>query len=274
MKLFPNAKINLGLNIVNKRSDGYHDIETIFYPVHFMTDELVIEKVDSSAGSEAVFYNSGLDVGGAPDDNLVVRAFRSIQKDFDLPEVSLSLLKRIPFGAGLGGGSADAAFTLKAVNTLFGLDLSDDDLEVYASRIGADCPFFIKNKPVFASGTGNVFTPVGLSLEGYYLVLVKPDIHVSTPAAYSMVKPAKPEVSLMECVKMPVSAWKNYIVNDFEKPVFEKYPEIGMIKDTLYDQGAVYASMSGSGSSVFGLFDSAPVVDNVFKRYAAFQGRF
>ncbi len=250
MLCFPNAKINLGLNIVSKRPDGYHNLETIFYPVA-IKDAL---EVVPAAGEKGIFKQSGILLDGDPEQNLVVKAYSLLKKEYALPEIDIYLRKNIPFGAGLGGGSADAAFLLKLLNSLYGLDMPEIRLEELASQLGADCPFFIRNKPVFATGIGNIFTPVDLSLKGYFIVLVKPDIHVSTKEAYESVKPGSPAVSLLEIIKNPPETWKDIMVNDFESSVFVKHPAIKDIKEKLYDFGAIYASMSGSGSSVFGIF--------------------
>ena len=255
MLSFPNAKINIGLNITEKRPDGYHNLETVFYPVGLCD---VLEVQPSETCDDYSFSSSGISIDGDPEQNLIVKAYRLLQQDFPLPPVDISLVKQIPFGAGLGGGSADAAFMLKMLNEMANLELTDAQLETYAVQLGADCPVFIRNKPVFATGIGNVFTETDLSLAGYFLVLIKPDIHVSTPEAYSMVIPRKPEKSLQELVKLPVAQWKDLVVNDFEKSVFARYPRIAEIKDELYRAGALYASMSGSGSSVYGLFASEP----------------
>ena len=250
MLCFPNAKINLGLNIVSKRPDGYHNLETIFYPVA-IKDAL---EVVPAAGEKGIFKQSGILLDGDPEQNLVVKAYSLLKKEYALPEIDIYLRKNIPFGAGLGGGSADAAVLLKLLNSLYGLDMPEIRLEELASQLGADCPFFIRNKPVFATGIGNIFTPVDLSLKGYFIVLVKPDIHVSTKEAYESVKPGSPAVSLLEIIKNPPETWKDIMVNDFESSVFVKHPAIKDIKEKLYDFGAIYASMSGSGSSVFGIF--------------------
>lgn len=255
MQFFPNAKINIGLNIVEKRPDGYHNIETVFYPIG-LCDVLEVQPSDSC--SDYSFSSGGIPIDGEPDNNLIIKAYRLLKNDYDIPPIDITLIKQIPFGAGLGGGSSDAAFMLKALNELFGLKIATRKLETYAVKIGADCPVFIKNKPVFATGIGNLFSKTELSLKGYFLVLVKPDIHVSTPEAYSNVVPLKPDCSLNELVKLPVKDWKGKIVNDFERSVFAKYPAIEQIKEKLYDAGALYASMSGSGSSVYGLFASEP----------------
>lgn len=248
MICFPNAKINLGLNVVRKRPDGYHDIETLFYPIPIKD---ALEITETKADS---FTQSGIKVDIPEEKNLVMRALHALKAGHNLPPLQVGLLKTIPFGAGLGGGSSDAAFMLKLVNAFCRLHLSDDELEKIASTLGADCAFFIRNTPVFASGIGNIFTPVKLSLQGWYLVLVKPDITVSTSEAYAQVKPAEPEVSLREIVQKPIETWREWMVNDFEQSVFPKFPAIGAIKHKLYEAGAVYASMSGSGSSVYGLF--------------------
>jgi len=248
MITFPNAKINIGLNVVSKRSDGYHNLETIFYPVK-LADAL--ELVDSD---ELQFTSSGIKIDGNPENNLVVKAYKLLQKDFKLPPVKLHLHKIIPFGAGLGGGSADAAFALKMLNNHFNLKLSSEKLQKYAAQIGADCPFLVENRPVFATGTGNQFQSVNLDLSGYEILIVKPDISVSTPEAFKNIVPQKPSFNLKEIEKIPIEEWRNFVKNDFEKSVFEKYPEIENLKQTLYEMGALYASMSGSGSAVFGVF--------------------
>lgn len=250
MITFPNAKINLGLNIVSKRDDGYHNLETVFYPIPLRD---ALEIVPSEDGTHLT--QSGLRIDGEPSDNLVMKAYRLLQKDYpEVPPLHIYLRKNIPFGAGLGGGSADASFLLKMMNETAGLALSNEQLKAYAAQLGADCPFFIDNQPVFAEGTGNVFSPVSLSLEGYSLLLIKPDIYISTREAFSGITPRKPAVSVKEIIASPPEDWKEQLVNDFEAPLFLLYPEIKQIKERLYAQGAVYAAMSGSGSSVFGLF--------------------
>jgi 4-diphosphocytidyl-2-C-methyl-D-erythritol kinase len=251
MIIFPNAKINFGLNVVSRRADGYHNIETVFYPVP-LCDAL---EIVPAANGETTFTQSGIQVDGDAENNLVMKAYRLLSRDFSLPPVDIYLRKQIPFGAGLGGGSADAAFMLKLLNDFADLGLSEDELENYASRLGADCSVFIRNKPVFAEGTGNIFSPTDLSLRGYTLVLIKPEIHISTKDAYAAICPHKPEHSIKDIIQMPVSEWKNLLVNDFEEGVFAREPAIGKIKQELYDAGAIYASMSGSGSSVYGIFD-------------------
>lgn len=254
MICFPNAKINLGLNIVSKRPDGYHNIETIFYPIPIKEAlEVVSAETDS-------FQATGIPVDAPPERNLVVRALNALRKVREVPPLAIHLLKAIPFGAGLGGGSADAAFLLRLVNDFCQLGLTPDELEAIVAPIGADCPFFIRNQPVFATGTGNCFEPISLSLQGYHLCLVKPDIAVSTPEAYANVTPRQPMHSLKEIAKRPVTEWRELMVNDFEASVFPKHTRIEQIKEKLYAKGAIYASMSGSGSSVFGLFNEATLL--------------
>ena len=263
MITYPNAKINLGLNIVEKRPDGYHNLETIFYPIN-LQDALEVTQLDGEG--EYALTLSGTPIEGDPDQNLVVKTYRLLKKDFpDMPAIDIHMYKHIPTGAGLGGGSADAAFMIKLLNEKFKLGLSIEKMEEYAATLGADCAFFIRNKPVFASGIGNIFEPIQLSLKGYYLVLVKPDIFVSTKDAFSLIQPMKPSQSLREIVRMPVETWRATMKNDFEDSVFKKFPEIAAIKDKLYDLGAIYASMSGSGSSVYGIFrEQVEFVDEVF----------
>ena len=268
MIVYPNAKINIGLNVVEKRPDGYHNLETGFYPIK-LQDALEIKTIESNVPSCGYSLKvSGTLLDGSPDDNLVVKAYKLLKKEFDLPPVSMYLYKHIPTGAGLGGGSSDAAYALKVLNEKYSLSLSDERLEAYAAENGADCAFFIKNNPVFATGIGNIFSDIKLNLTGMTLVLVKPDIFVSTRDAYSNINPSAPKVSLKDLLSEPVTSWKDTVFNDFEKSVFPKYPEIAAIKDKLYDMGAVYASMSGSGSSVYGIFEN-PVeyVEETFAGY-------
>ncbi|MDR0834313.1 MAG: 4-(cytidine 5'-diphospho)-2-C-methyl-D-erythritol kinase [Candidatus Symbiothrix sp.] len=263
MLTFPNAKINLGLNIVAKRADGYHDIETVFYPVP-LCDALEIVPCCENMSRKGIacnapaFIQTGIPVDGDPQTNLVMKAYNLLKADFDLPELTIYLQKNIPFGAGLGGGSADAAFMLKLLNDYAKLGLTVSQLETYARKLGADCPFFIQNQPVFAEGIGDVFSPVTVSLKGYYLLLIKPDIHVSTRDAYAQVKVSRPELSIKEIVQTPVETWKDRLVNDFENSVGAKFPEIHAIRQFLYAKGALYAAMSGSGSTVFGIFSEDP----------------
>ena len=264
MITFPNAKINLGLNIVEKRPDGYHNLETIFYPIN-LQDALEVTRRENN-GKEYTLHISGALLEGEPEDNLVVKAYKLLKKDYPgLLPVDIHMYKHIPAGAGLGGGSSDAACMIKLLNDKFSLGLSTERMEEYAVKLGADCSFFIRNKPVFATGIGNLFEPVELSLKGYHIILIKPDIFVSTRDAFAEIKPVRPAVSLKEIVKQPIETWKSSMKNDFEDSVFKKFPEIAAIKDELYDLGAVYAAMSGSGSSVYGIF-KAPI-ENVEDKF-------
>ena len=257
MLAFPNCKINLGLNITNKRADGYHNIETIFYPVQ-LND--VLEIIESPAGVDVNFSASGNPVDGDEKDNLCIKAFYLLKKDFpQLPSVKIHLHKTIPMGAGLGGGSSDAAFALVMLNKKFSLKLSARQLLSYALALGSDCPFFIINQPCVATGRGEIMEPVNISLTGYYLVLVNPGIHINTGWAFgqlnNMVNGHLATTSLQTDILQPINCWKDNLVNDFEEPVFEKYPAIKMIKTTLNNNGALFAGMSGSGSTVFGIYD-------------------
>ena len=253
MITFPNAKINLGLSITEKRPDGYHNLETVFYPVS-LEDALEIHTSTQST-QKFNLHQYGMDIAGSPENNLVVKAYLLLDKEFHLPPIDIHLYKHIPSGAGLGGGSADAAFMLKLLNNKFELALSDEQLEVYAATLGADCAFFIKNAPTFAEGIGNIFSPVSLSLQDYQIVIIKPDVFVSTREAFSNIHPHQPIHSVKEVIDRPVCEWKTLLINDFEASVFPQHPIIREIKEDLYRNGAIYASMSGSGSSVFGLFE-------------------
>lgn len=260
MIVFPNAKINLGLRVTGRRSDGYHDLDTIFYPIP-LCDALEVVPMTSSQQTDIQLHIVGAELEGALDDNLVVRAYRLLKGEFpDLPAVEVWLYKHIPSGAGLGGGSADATFMLRLLNTMFTLGLTDKRLETLSSTLGADCPFFVRNTAVRATGTGNVFSPVTLDLTGYRIVVVKPPVFVSTREAFSRIDrllPAPPEGREEEPVEAPFPLgedWSEAFVNDFEQSVFPLHPELAAIKRKLYDAGATYASMSGSGSALYGLF--------------------
>jgi 4-diphosphocytidyl-2-C-methyl-D-erythritol kinase len=253
---FPNAKINLGLNIVRKRDDGYHDLETLFYPVALKDALEIIPAQDPSFSEAGVrLHLSGKTVEGSPDKNICVKAWHLLKADFpNLHAVEMYLYKAIPMGAGLGGGSADGSFTMKMLNDLFDLGLTSDSLESYALQLGSDCPFFIRNTPCFASGRGERMVASTLDLTDYAFLLVHPGIHVSTAVAFSGVKPSVPELSISEIVTMDVNMWRGRLVNDFERTVFTAFPAIETLRDRLYDAGAIYAAMTGSGSSVFGIF--------------------
>ncbi len=249
MKTKPCAKLNLGLNIVGKRADGYHDIETVFYPIP-LCDELEIEEADVDS-----FSLSGFPLVGNAESNLVLKAIRLLrEKGHNIPPLKVRLEKSIPSGAGLGGGSSDAAFTVRMLNEMFTLDLSTTEVMRLVSTLGADCAFFVEAKPAFAEGIGDVLSPIDLDLSGLFLVLVKPDDVVSTREAYSLTTPHTPSLSLREAVRGDIGTWRGTVVNDFERSVFPLHPEIAALKRSLYEQGALYASMSGSGSSVFALF--------------------
>lgn len=254
MLVFPNCKINLGLNVIQKREDGFHNLETVFYPVPF-TDVLEVV-TGSSMATEVEFNATGLSVDGPLANNLCIRAYQVLKKDFPrLPAVKIHLHKVIPMGAGLGGGSADAAFILHLLNDKFNLSISTSQLIKYALQLGSDCPFFIHNKPCFATGRGDILKEIEIDLSVFRLILINPPIHINTGWAFSQVTPSLPEVSIKEIIKQPVETWKQELRNDFETAVFSSHPEIRKIKEELYRQGAVYASMSGSGSSVFGIFN-------------------
>jgi 4-diphosphocytidyl-2-C-methyl-D-erythritol kinase len=254
MIVFPNAKVNIGLNVVSKREDGYHNLETIFFPIK-MADALEFVEAE-----ETILTSSGIQIDSLPEQNLVLKAYYLLKSDFNLPPLHFHLHKVIPFGAGLGGGSSDAAFTLIMLNDYFKLGLSTQKLESYASQIGADCPFFIHNKPTFATGIGNRFHNIELDLSAYEIIVLKPNISVNTPEAYKNMIPRNPKFRLTEIIKTPVDQWKNLVVNDFEKSVFPKYPQIAELKQLLYNLGAHFASMSGSGSAVFGIFRHLPTI--------------
>ena len=253
---FPNAKINLGLYVERKRPDGYHDISTVFYPIK-LQDILEIVKSEKTT-----LTTTGNKVDCEFEKNLVVKAYRMLEKEFYLPPVDIFLHKHIPDGAGLGGGSADASVMLRLLNDLFELGLSDQELAQRAAKIGADCPFFIYNTPKAASGIGDIFTEVDVNLKDYKIVVVKPDVYISTAAAYAGIQPNdKREYSIVDILKMPIGKWKGLLVNDFETSVFSQHPELAEVKESLYQAGAVYASMSGSGSAIYGIFDNDIMAD-------------
>ena len=248
MIVFPNAKINIGLNIISKREDGYHNIESVFYPVE-LSD--ILEVLPSNKLS---FASSGINIPGDVESNLCLKAYQLIKSDYNIPPVQIHLHKIIPIGAGLGGGSSDATYTLKALNDIFDLNISDTQLEKYASKLGSDCPFFVKNKPVFATGTGIEFEPLELDLTEYTIKLEYPEIHIGTKEAYSGVIPTQPKHSIKELIHQPISNWKDFIKNDFEASIFPNHPKIEKLKKSFYNNGAVYSSMTGSGSAVYGIF--------------------
>ncbi len=256
MICFPNAKINIGLYVTEKRPDGYHNLETLFYPTKLYD---VIEIVENKSSQEPyIWSSSGIAIDGNAEDNLCIKALNLLKQDFNIPPIKIHLHKVIPFGAGLGGGSADAAFTLTTLNEMFQLNISKDKLIEYAAKIGADCTFFIINKPCIATGIGDILKPAEIDLKGKHLLLVKPEIHISTPEAYSGVSPKIPVESLESTLQEPLEKWHDSVVNDFEASVFPNHPTIKEIKDQMYSTGAIYASMTGSGAAVFGIFENKP----------------
>ena len=257
MIAFPNCKINLGLRILRKRTDGYHDLETVFYPLPFYDVLEIVHSNDSSIR----FSTTGLTVESG-NDNLCVKAYELLKKDYpDLPLIQMHLHKTIPMGAGLGGGSADAAFVLTVLNKKFHLNISKEKLIEYALQLGSDCPFFIYNKPCYATGRGEIMEDVNIDLSSYSFVIINPGIHVSTAKAFAGINPVMPSVSVKEIIQQPVSTWKSELLNDFEQTIFPAYKEIEVIKETLYNNGAVYAAMSGTGSTVYGIFNTAELPD-------------
>lgn len=260
MICFPNAKINVGLFITSRLPDGYHTLETLFYPVPWRDILEIIPVEKNISGKKAAITITGKIPEGHAADNLCIKAYHLLDKIYSLPPVEMYLHKQIPSGAGLGGGSSDAAHTLKMLNQLFELKLDNESLKKFALSLGADCPFFIDNKPAFAHSKGELLTPAPDILEGNYLVLVKPPVNISTAYAYSLVKPKPNPVALNELVQVPKESWKEHINNDFEEKIFEQYPLLSEIKNKLYQSGAWYASMSGSGSCMYGLFEKKPDV--------------
>ena len=269
MITFPCAKINLGLNIVEKRTDGYHNLETVFYPIP-LYDALEIkhmgEEFPSLVDCDLKVTGNIVDCNEA--DNLVIKAYNLLAKDYKLPRVHAHLFKYIPSQAGLGGGSSDAAYMIRLLDERFRLNIGKAEMERYAAKLGADCAFFISSEPVFATGIGNVFSPIkGIreTLKGYYITIIKPNVAVSTKEAYANIIPHKPKMCCRDIIKKPIETWRDLLVNDFEESVFKLHPEVENIKNKLYEQGAIYAAMSGSGSSLFAIFKAEPQhLDNYF----------
>ncbi|QUB71893.1 4-(cytidine 5'-diphospho)-2-C-methyl-D-erythritol kinase [Prevotella multiformis] len=262
MITFPCCKINLGLNIVAKRPDGYHDLETVFYPVP-LCDALEIKKMDEEFPSPTPIdlKVTGNAVGCDENKNLVVKAYHLIARDYALPRVHAHLVKRIPMQAGLGGGSSDAAYMIRLLDERFRLNMGSAEMERYAAQLGADCAFFVRSEIAFATGVGDILAPAddeNCNLEGYYLVLIKPGTDVATAEAYAGVTPKKPAKCCRDIVRQPIDTWRNELTNDFEASVFARHPELAAVKKTLYDRGAIYAQMSGSGSTIFGIFGQRP----------------
>jgi 4-diphosphocytidyl-2-C-methyl-D-erythritol kinase len=262
MIVFPCAKINLGLNIVSNRDDGYHNLETVFYPVP-LYDALEIKYMDPKFPSDVPcdLKVTGIDLDCDEQWNLVIRAYNLLAEDYELPRVHAHLMKRIPTGAGLGGGSSDGAYMIRLLDERFRLNIGIAEMERYAARLGADCAFFITAEPMYATGIGNILAPVDDSigfLKGLYIAIVKPGISVSTVEAYRQIKPKKPAKCCLDIVRQPIETWREELTNDFEPPVFAVHPELGDIKEKLYDMGAIFAQMSGSGSAIYGIFKEAP----------------
>lgn len=269
MIVFPNAKINIGLNIVARREDGFHNIETIFYPVKGLCD--ILEVVSSLDQKESlIFSQTGLILNEPDENNLCVKAYHLIKSYIELPPVTIHLHKQIPFGAGLGGGSSDGAHTLVALNKLSTNPLSQKKLLEIALKLGSDCPFFIYNSPCYATGRGEILNPLDLNLSGLNILLVNSGLHINTGKAYSLSNPKPSVYKLPKSIATATELWKGIISNDFEKVVFDLYPEIGLIKDELYKMGAIYSAMSGSGSTVFGIFNEKPKYELLFSDYYTF----
>lgn len=266
MVVFPNAKINIGLQIIEKRNDGFHNLASCFYPIGWSD---VLEIIPAK---EFSFSSSGIDIPGDPATNLCIKAYELLKQDIALPSIAMHLLKIVPIGAGMGGGSADAAFVLKLLNQIFDLQLAPADLQNYARRLGSDCAFFIENKPQFCYEKGDQFADISLSLKGKFIVLVYPNLHISTAEAYAGVKPRTSEINLMEALQRPLPEWRNSIKNDFEDGLFLKYPILPQIKEKLYQKGAIYSSMTGSGSTIYGIFEKETDLQNIFAPYTVWQG--
>lgn len=271
MLLLPCAKLNLGLNIVEKRPDGYHNLETVFVPIP-LYDALEINQMDESFPSENAcdIKITGNKIDCADKDNIVVKAYNLIASAYDIPRVHIHLYKHIPSQAGLGGGSSDAAYMLKALNECFNLNISKEKLQEYAASLGADCAFFIDSKPAFATGIGSCLSPIdmGTTLTDCHVIIIKPSIAISTKSAYAHIHPHHPDKCCRDIINQPMETWKHELTNDFEEQAFKDYPELQNIKNNLYEHGAIYAQMSGSGSAMFGIFKDKPEnIDSYFKPY-------
>jgi 4-diphosphocytidyl-2-C-methyl-D-erythritol kinase len=266
MVIFPNAKINLGLSVNRKRNDGFHDIESIFYPIGLCDALEYIPESDLSE-NESLSYSGPFPVEGR---DICLKLTGMLRDSFSFPPLRMHIYKNIPAGAGLGGGSADAAFLLKSLNELYSFGLNPVQLEEWAARIGSDCPFFIRNHPSLVTGKGEYLQDIPLDLKGYYFLLIYPGIHASTAEAYKEVVPSLKSANLKEITRKPVNQWKHLVMNHFENPVFRKYPLLADIKKELYDVGAIYASMTGSGSAMYGLFDSEIKIPQQFSHYFIF----
>lgn len=268
MIVFPTCKINLGLRITDKRPDGFHNLQSCFYPVGWGD---ILEAIPSPSANTS-FTSSGLPIPGSPTHNLCIRAYELLRADVELTPIQMHLHKLVPIGAGLGGGSADAAFALKLLNDQFSLGLSNTRLEDYARLLGSDCAFFIQNRPLYCTQKGDVFSDIAVDLKGYFIVLVYPNLAISTAEAYAGIKPRQPAANLYEQLLEPVANWRHTIHNDFEDSLFPRYPVLGQVKEQLYELGAVYASMSGSGSTVYGIFNAPVDMPNQFSDYRVWKG--
>lgn len=262
MICFPSCKINLGLRITQKRADGFHALETVFFPISIKDALEIIIEPDANA-APITFTSSGLAINGDPSDNLCFKAYELLKKDYPtIPNIKMHLHKQIPMGAGLGGGSSDGAFTLVALNQLFDLQITEDKLMQYALTLGSDCPFFILNSPAYATSRGEILKPINVNLDGYTIIIVNPGIAISTKLAFSLITPKDPDSNLEVIICESVSTWKDNLINDFEEPIFNSFPELANIKETLYQKGAVYASMTGTGSTVYGIFPTS-IIDTL-----------
>jgi 4-diphosphocytidyl-2-C-methyl-D-erythritol kinase len=270
MILYPPAKINLGLYVTGRRNDGFHDIETLFYPIG-LTD--IIEFLPDGDLQEDVLTISGLEIPQSPQGNLILKACELMRAKFHLPFLKIHLHKRIPMGAGLGGGSSDGSFMLRGLADLLEDDVPISLMQTMALQMGSDCPIFLQDKPMIGKGRGEVLEEVSIDLSGHYLALFNPGIHVSTSIAFSKVTIAHPEKPLKELVAQPLAKWKGTLRNGFEDSVFRAYPEIKRLKTEIYSAGAIYSSMTGSGSAVYGIFDSKPVFDAMLKKSIVWQGK-
>lgn len=268
MTSFPNAKINIGLNITGKRDDGYHNIESLFYPVGVCDALEFVVKKSGDKSDELTVTGIKTDIK----DNLVIKALKILRKEYSIPHLRIHLHKAIPAGSGLGGGSSDAAFMLRYINRYFKIGIDSKKITDIAIQIGSDCPFFIRNKPAIITGRGEFITETDFSLAGKYLLLVYPGIHISTAEAYSLVIPRNAANSIIAGIKKPVRKWREYIQNDFQDTIIHRFPLIGEIIDNIYHEGALYCSMSGSGSAVYGIFDEFPG-NNIYDSYWTWRGR-
>ncbi|MBT3647821.1 MAG: 4-(cytidine 5'-diphospho)-2-C-methyl-D-erythritol kinase [Flavobacteriales bacterium] len=282
MVVFPNIKINIGLFIAGKRPDGFHNIESVFYPVDWK-ESLEITDRNPHLNLEGVahhmtevgkvrFISYGDAIPGEPSDNLCIQVFQLLEEWFNLPSIDMHLLKQVPTGAGLGGGSADAAFMLRALKEYFELRISDVEAMELLAKVGSDCPFFWKNRPAFVYGRGEKMHPIELDLKGWKILLLNPGIHVSTKEAYSGVKPNDPPIDLQLLPSIDVEEWEQVVRNDFEESIFPGHPSIEELKKWMYSEGAAYASMTGSGSTVYGIFDTLPELPLVYQNLSGWSG--